>query len=95
MQDGVEHILRGNGVEYIREVRMGKRDRPDFMVQGDIALEVKIKGSVSALLRQIARYASHERVKAVVIVSTRRLHGDIPESLMGKPIVFVLARRFL
>jgi hypothetical protein len=56
---------------------------------------VKIDGATNELLRQVSRYAEHEDVSAILVVSTRRRHSDLPESLCGKPILFLLARAFL
>lgn len=43
-----------------REVRLTPRDRIDFLVDG-IGIEVKLAGSISALTRQLHRYAQSRR----------------------------------
>lgn len=70
-----------------REYRLTEHDRPDFWSDG-IAVEVKVKGSKSDLLRQIIRYADHERVHTVVVLSTKgSLIAGLPLELRGKPLL--------
>lgn len=78
----------------MREQRISDRDRPDFLIPtdaGNIAVEVKIQGSGSQILRQLGRYAQSEQVQALVFVSTRRvLLSGIPLAIHGKPIAVAL-----
>jgi hypothetical protein len=85
LQNGIEEVLRNNGIDYRREESISKADRPDFLV-GCIAVEVKTKGSLSALLRQIARYATHENVESILVVGTPRWIHAIPQTLGEKEI---------
>lgn len=69
-----------------REVRLsGAAGRLDFAV-GPIAVEVKIGGSLSALTRQVHRYAGHDDVAGVVAVVGRSRLLGLPEELRGKPV---------
>ncbi|MBI1405691.1 MAG: hypothetical protein GC145_06150 [Caulobacter sp.] len=69
-----------------REVRLGPRDRPDFMVDGRLAIEVKIKHQQRrAIWRQVERYVAHDRVEAVVLASNVAMGGDTV--LNGKPVL--------
>jgi hypothetical protein len=88
LQDGIECVFRLKQVEFEREFSLSAADRPDFMV-GDIAVEVKIKGSRHDVLRQIFRYAEHVTVAGIVVVSTKACHRGLPEKLNGKPVVMV------
>lgn len=55
-----------------------------------IGLEVKVDGPLSALVRQLQRYAQHDAVDALLVVTTRaRLHA-VPTTLSGKPIAVAL-----
>ena len=78
--------LRRQGIAFQREVRMGTRKRPDFMV-GDVAVEVKVQGGRLHVLRQLKRYADDPRVGGVVLVTTRPL--GLLNTLGGKPLVSV------
>lgn len=64
----------------------GKLDRPDFVIPCDdglVVVEVKVKGAASEVEAQLARYAWHDRVCGVVLVTTRAVHA-MPGSVGGK-----------
>jgi ABC-type uncharacterized transport system substrate-binding protein len=86
LQAAIAKLLDRAGIDYRREFRLCELDRPDFMV-GDVAIEVKIDGSLASVVRQIARYAEHDEVRAIVLVSTRAVHRSIPATFNGKPVV--------
>ncbi len=85
LQQGIETLFRRENIVYDREHRLSSKDRPDFWVDG-IAIEVKIKGSATAMLLQIRRYAEHESIKAIIVITAKARHMQAPESLNGKPI---------
>ncbi|OKH81408.1 hypothetical protein EB73_29305 [Mycobacterium sp. SWH-M3] len=87
LQDGIEQVLRENRFRVEREFRLNKRDRPDFLVNGCVAVEVKMRASGSAVLSQLARYATDRRVKALVVATPRlsSLSG-IPAEILGVPV---------
>ena len=84
LQDAIEQVLRGAGFRVEREFRLGDRDRPDVLVARCVAVEVKMRASGSAVLSQLARYAAHDRVRAIV-VATPRLSSlaGMPEEILG------------
>jgi hypothetical protein len=92
LQDAVAELLARNGIAYEREVRLSKRDRVDFMVDGDIALELKVKTSGTALTSQVLRYAEHWRVKAIVVAGTTHHVRNVVVSANGKPVFPVQLR---
>lgn len=64
-------------------------DRPDFMV-GRIAVEVKVDGGVSPLIRQVWRYAEHDEVAAIVVVTTKSSHRNAAgPTFRNKPTIVV------
>lgn len=68
--------------------------RVDFLI-GPVALELKVAGHRSEVLRQVAGYARSPRVELLIVASTRAaLLTDWPATLVGKPIVLVHLRRF-
>ena len=85
LQDGIEKALKENGIDCQRETSISKASRPDFLVDG-IAIEVKIKGQLSQLLRQIDRYAVQDDVKGVLVVGTPRWIHAIPQRLCEKEV---------
>ena len=87
VQRDVASALDAAGLSAQAEYRLTRHDRPDFLVCGQIAVEVKIRGSRNDTLRQLARYAHHPDVVAVVLATkSRRLATQMPTSLSGKPL---------
>lgn len=93
----IETALRAGlpGVLVEREKRLDARDRPDFLVDGGIVVEVKLKGaSKMGVYRQLARYAGHVRVRAIVLATNTSM--GLPELIEGKPTFYVhLARAWM
>ncbi len=90
LQDAVAEILSRAGIAFEREAVLADGDRIDFLI-GSVGLEVKVRGGLSALTRQLARYAASERVAELVVLTTPRL-ACLPRSLHGKPLSAVIAR---
>lgn len=90
LQDGIEQVLQEHGFRVDREFRLSRGDRPDFLVDGCVAVEVKMRASGSSVLAQLARYAGHERVKALVVATPRlsSLSG-MPAEILGVPVRMV------
>lgn len=90
LQDGIERVLRDLRQEYLgwdyqREYQLSAHDRPDFWLpESSIAIEVKVGGTTSEVLRQLHRYAQHAHVAGLVLVSSRARH-IIPEQINGVP----------
>lgn len=88
------HVALSAYYPVMREQPISERDRPDFLVThpgGVVAVEVKINGARTPVLRQLGRYAANDSVDAVVLASTRRvlLHA-MPDAIHGKPLAVVL-----
>ncbi|SLC73459.1 hypothetical protein [Mycobacteroides abscessus] len=69
IQGRIETIFVEAGLGFEREFQLCERDRPDFFVGGRIVVEVKLKTPRSRVLRQLGRYAEHEKVEAIVLAS--------------------------
>ncbi len=82
-------MLAGNDVAFEREHRLSASDRPDFFIDG-VAIEVKVVGSVPVVTRQLQRYARHESVSDVLLVTAKRAHMQCEGSLQGKPVKVVV-----
>src|SRR5690348_2498018 len=68
----VATLLRHHGVEFEEQVKLpGTLGRLDFLC-GRVALELKVKGGLADLLRQLDRYAKCDQIDALVVVTTRR-----------------------
>lgn len=70
----------------VREYRIAKDIIPDFFQDG-IAMEVKIKGSARSIYAQCKRYCAHERVRALILVTSRNM--GFPAMINGKPCYYI------
>lgn len=86
LQRGVEKFLAARGLSFARERHLTRHDRPDFLLADGLAIEVKIDGSLSQLLRQAGRYAEHEDVLGILVIGTTPWLGRVPMELLGKPV---------
>lgn len=83
LQDALAAVL-----PHLREYALSPEDRVDFFLDGE-ALEVKVSGSVSQVLRQLHRYAQHEAVTSLILVTTRMVHRNLPSIIHGKPLTII------
>lgn len=97
-QQAIETLLAEHmpGVEILREHRLSSRDRPDFFAPAEgVAIEVKVGGrgqQRNAIVRQLDRYAEHDQVKALVLVTGVAM----PAIRLSKPVhVVSLGRAWL
>lgn len=86
LQDGLATALTQSNIAFEREVSLSERDRPDFVLENGLLIEVKIKGSFAQLLRQCARYAKHDCVKAILVAGTPFWIPTLPAEVSGKPL---------
>lgn len=86
LQREIAGILTAGGVAFEREVRLTKADRIDFLVDGNVGLEVKVAGSRADVIRQLFRYAESHRLTHLVLASTRWAHAAMPPAMLGKPV---------
>lgn len=82
-------------VPFTREHRLSAADVPDFFADG-IVVEVKLKKNTRKMqvYRQLERYAAHEAVRALVLVTN--LAMGLPRAINGKPAYYIsLGRAWL
>lgn len=87
LADNFEQLLRADGVDYVREYALDAHDRLDFLIHESVGVEIKTAGSYNTVLRQLGRYAQHERVEVLLLVTTRSNHQKMPTALGGKPLI--------
>lgn len=85
LQDGIQKLLEGEGLSFRREARLSATDRIDFLI-GETGLEVKTDGSLNDVLRQLHRYAQLDQIQALILVTNRARHNDMPDTLNHKPL---------
>jgi len=98
LQNKISEILAEHGIQHIREYKLGRGCRADFLcwVSGELAVtsavvvEVKKgKPNWARLEAQVSRYAEFDIVEAVVIAVASSLRNPIPETSNGKPCVVI------
>jgi len=90
LQEGIEAGFTADGLHFQRHRRLAPGDIPDFIVSDDHLVEVKMKGSLGNLTRQLFRYAAHDQITHLVVVVTMRSLGNLPEDIFGKPLRVIL-----
>lgn len=85
LQENIERLFITHNIEHKREFRLNEKDRLDFIV-GSIAIEVKTAGGCADVIRQLHRYAQHESITELVLVTTKASHLRVPERLNEKPV---------
>lgn len=92
LQDSLEKVLKQAGLEPRREHRLSDTgDRLDFYLPARrgfdrIAIEVKVGGSLTNVIRQLARYAKSEAVDGILLVTAVARLTQVPPEILGKPV---------
>lgn len=91
IQDAIGELFYDAGISFEREVSLTKADRIDFMLPGaKVGLEVKVQGTPVSILRQLHRYAQHESVDELMLVTTQQRHRVLPSRVDGKLLTVVV-----
>lgn len=86
LQEQLAAALTSAGFDAKREVVLSDgSSRIDILV-GRIGIEVKVKGSLPDVRRQLSRYARTDELDELVLVTTRSAHHSIPAGIAGKPL---------
>lgn len=89
-QMDVEHYLRMIEVPFEREKRLSNHDIPDFFIpspEGNLILEVKTRFPRKAIFRQLERYAEHDVVHGIILLTGTSM--GLPNEMNGKPTMIV------
>lgn len=86
--DGHLRARLGDG-QVSREHRLGSGDIPDFLIAGQIVVEVKLKAhnSKRAIYAQLERYARYPEVKTLILATN--LAMGLPPLILGRPAFIV------
>ena len=95
LQAAIEEEFDAHGVEHSREHRLSSEDVIDFFFEAEgIGAEIKIKGSKRAIYGQIQRYAKHDCIRELILVTNVPM--GVPAEVEGKPVYVVnLAKAWL
>lgn len=107
LERGIEQVLTGMGLAPERQVILSEKDRIDMLVglpradtdPARLGIEVKIAGKPGDVHRQLLRYASHDRVDELLLVTGVYRHmtalAPLGGELGGKPFQIALLHRGL
>nr|WP_296429692.1 hypothetical protein [Roseovarius sp. BRH_c41] len=87
LQDALNTWLTDSGLPFQREVRMGPKDRIDFMVSETIGIEVKTRYPRRKIYRQLERYCEGDRLSGLILVTGTYL--GLPTEIHGVPVFLV------
>lgn len=85
-QGQLETALTERGYSFEREKRLCDSDIVDFYLTIDgfnIALELKAKAQRMRIYRQLERYAKHDTVDAIILLTATAM--QLPEQIESKP----------
>ncbi|WP_037427182.1 hypothetical protein [Shewanella sp. POL2] len=89
-QSDLERGLTNSNFKFEREYRLSARDIVDFVVHtenGLVAIELKIKAQRMSIYRQLCRYAKHDEVAAVVLLTGTAM--NLPALIENKPAAVI------
>lgn len=93
LQAEIAEAFDSAGIVYEREDRLSAEDVVDFTI-GAIAAEIKIKGSRRNIYAQVERYAKHDRIKELILITN--VATGFPPEVNGKPVyVLNLAKAWM
>jgi hypothetical protein len=72
LHEEMERAFTRSGFTFAREVRVAG-GRLDFLFADGTAVEVKVRGSGPAVVRQVIRYFADPRVQSVIVVSVKAI----------------------
>lgn len=90
LQRSIEEALTTARIGFEREKALGPADRPDFLLaEGAIVLEAKARYPRKKIYRQLERYAAHDGVQALILVTGTAM--GMPAEINGRPVYVVSA----
>lgn len=90
LQDAIAGVFTAAAWPFEREVRLADLGIIDFIIclagQPRVGLEVKCKQGLSEVTRQLHRYAGCTQFQGLLLVTTRPLHNQMPDTMQGMPV---------
>lgn len=97
LHEGIASVLTAEGIPFEHEVAVDARNRMDFLVNGVLAIEIKVDGSFAHAIAQVSRYSALDTVHGVLLAATpqwaRQTIVRAPGAFHGKPIAMAWLRR--
>lgn len=92
LQASIASRLESAGIPFKREAHLGSAGTIDFRIAGEIGLEVKVDGSLTAVTEQLFRYAGSGGVNYLILATTRNAHRRIADRINGVSVDVVRLR---
>lgn len=93
LHSAIAERLTEHQIPFAQEVELGGGNRIDFLIAGDVGIEVKTQGSPAAVARQLIGYAQSGRLGWLLLASSRRaLTRGLPDTVAGVPFSTVYLR---
>lgn len=77
-----EFVLAWGQADVEREFVLDHRNTIDFLISGDLGIEVKIGGQKRAIYKQCERYCCFDKIKSLLLVTNRSM--GFPQQINGK-----------
>lgn len=85
LHEDIAQLLTSMSVVFVRELRLSDADRIDFYLpEYKIGIECKVAGGPTAVAAQLLRYAQHDDVNELILVTSRRSQLLSVDQLCGK-----------
>jgi hypothetical protein len=86
LQAAVAQVLLTIDAPFHREFGLSPLDRIDFLA-GNLGIECKVDGPTHQVTRQLRRYAAHETIHELVLITTLARHRMlVPVTIDGKTV---------
>lgn len=87
IHDSIKQVLQMGAVRFEHECRLSEKDRPDFFVEGLVAIEVKMNAAKDDVVLQLGRYANLPQVRALIIATPKSTSlVGLPDEIFGTPL---------
>ena len=86
LQQQIYDLFIQAGIECRREVQLSAGNIIDF-VSHQIGIEVKINGTKKAIYKQCERYAAHDELLALIVVTNKSI--ALPSHINNKPTFII------
>lgn len=86
VQQAMENLLTKHVIPFEREVRLDEKDRIDFLIADGLGIEVKLDGTLTKVTRQLCRYAQHDEIKMLLLITTKPQLAQLPGFFNNKEI---------
>lgn len=86
LHEAMIEVFDASGIDYEHEAELGEAGTIDFLLEASgLGIEVKVDQSLAAVTRQMTRYAHHDSIAELMLVTAVAKHRALPRVLAGVP----------